>query len=326
MSALDRLGKARRGFTLLELLVVIAIVAILLGLLVPAVQKARDAANRAACQNNLKQLALAAHSCHDTFKRLPPQAGTYGAAWHAPLFFHLLPMIDQQNLYNAANEFGIIFPTWDRLAPAGSGVTYLRQVLVPVYRCPSDPGLGQDCIDWCNGDSSYVGNFQVFGGPQNTNSNTNWDSKMTLSAITDGTSNTILFAEKYAACNGTSAYLPAGTWWMRGVWKVESNGVPLQNDSYPGDRLSPVFGGGMAYGDGTVFLTGPASLFQVQPANFLASPGPCDNRVPSSPHTAGMNVSLADGSTRFLAAGISSSTWWAAVTPQSGDLLGPDWN
>jgi hypothetical protein len=235
-------------------------------------------------------------------------------------------MIEQQNLYNAAGQGGIVFPTWDSLAPDGSGVTYLRQVPVALYRCPADPGLGQNCIDWCDGDASYAGNFQVFGGPHNASSNTNWDGRMRLPAITDGTSNTTLFAEKYAACNGTSPYLPAGTWWMWGVCKVQNNGVPIQTDSYPGDRLSPVFGGGVAYGDGTVFLTGPASLFQVQPADYLANPGPCENRAPSSAHAAGMNVSLADGSTRFLAAGMSGATWWAAVTPQSGDLLGADWN
>jgi prepilin-type N-terminal cleavage/methylation domain-containing protein len=325
-SRLRVLARRARGFTLIELLVVIAILAILIGILLPAVQKVREAASRAWCQNNLKQLAMASHSCHDTYKRLPPQTGTYGAASYAPLFFHLLPFVEQQSIFNAANLDGFLFPTWDRPAPAGSGVAYLRQVPIPLYRCPSDPGLGQNCIDWCSGDSSYAGNFQVFGGPQNSNSNTNWDGKMRLTAITDGTSNTILFAEKYAACNGTSAYLPAGTWWMRGLYQAERGGIAVQQDSYPGDRLSPVFGGGVAYGDGTVFLTGPASLFQVQPANYLSSPGPCDNRVASSPHTAGMNVSLADGSGRWVAAGISGATWWAALTPESGDLLGPDWN
>jgi prepilin-type N-terminal cleavage/methylation domain-containing protein/prepilin-type processing-associated H-X9-DG protein len=331
------------GFTLIELLVVIAIIAILIALLVPAVQKVREAAARAQCQNNMKQFTLATHAVNDTFKRLPPQAGTFGGAYLAPLFFHLLPFVEQGNVWKSAAfmdpnaavgqtnpktvfNIGIIWPTWD--STNSTGTAWLRQSLIPIYQCPSDPSLG-NCLDWCPGDASYAGNFQVFGGSQNTNSNSNWDGQAAIPrTFQDGTSNTILFAEKYARCDGLGSS-PGGTWWMRGVYhglkSFNGTNSPGSDDSYPGDRLSAVFAGGRG-SDGTVFATGAPSIFQVQPSDFLNRNGPCDKRRAASPHTGGMNVALGDGSVRFLASSISGTTWWLAITPNDGIPLPSDWN
>jgi prepilin-type N-terminal cleavage/methylation domain-containing protein len=318
-------GGDRSAFTLIELLVVIAIIAILIGLLLPAVQKVREAAARAKCSNNIKQMSLALHNCNDTQGRLPPMAGTFGGAFYAPLFFHLLPYVEQDNTWKAATISGVVWPNWHSALPNG---TFLRQTKVATYQCPSDPSLG-NCLDWCSGDASYAGNFQVFGqtGAVFPNSN-NWqvlqpfyDGKARIpSTFTDGTSNTIVFAEKYARCQGGPTR-PGGTWWMRGVFNLNGTG---NDDSYPADRLSAVFAGGRGR-DGTRWLTGPASKFLNTPPRFIDNTSPCLNSLASSPHTAGMNVGLGDGSVRFLSNGISGTTWWTAVVPNDGLVLGSDW-
>ena len=331
----SHIPRLRQAFTLIELLVVIAIIAVLIGLLLPAVQKVREAANRAKCSNNLKQIALAAHNANDSQQRLPPLAGNFGPMEYAPLFFHLLPYLEQGNLVNVAAVDGETFdvPFWE--TPGQSGYAYMRMMPVPVYKCPSDYSLGKAVpIDWLPGDSSYAANWQVFANANNpTSSNAvDWDGNAKMSStFKDGASQTIMFAEKLAWCVGpTTIESPhhGGTWWMRGIYHQSTfngTGPPAGgDDSYPGDRLSPVFGGG-AGDDGTVWVTGPASKFLVQPRDiFDTTFHDCNNQVASTPHY-GINVAMGDGSVRFLHATVSSTTWWALVTVAAGDEPGDDW-
>jgi prepilin-type N-terminal cleavage/methylation domain-containing protein len=275
----------RRGLTLIELLVVLAIIAALIGLLIPAVLRVREAANRIACNNNLRQLGLAAHACNDTFQKLPPMLGYFpkedGNAYGG-VFFHLLPFLEQANLYNGT--FDPVSFTYDVRR------SYLYTIPVKTYLCPADPsvpGAGGSDRPWAPG--NYAANYRVFG----TGGRQTWQGSARIPAsFRDGTSATILFAEKYARCGDQ------GTAWAR----IDT------------DPWQPAF---------AVFVFGPASKFQVQPAPFDSSA--CDPRLASTPHPGGMQACLADGSVRSISPGISPETWWAACTPAGGEMLGEDW-
>lgn len=338
------------AFTLIELLVVIAIIGILIALLLPAVQKVREAGLRTKCQNNLKQIVLgAANAAGDNAGILPPASGDYGGAYYAPFFFHLLPYVEQRSVYEMGNNgSGYIMPFWTT-ETGGSNPVYLRQTLITTYRCDSDWTLGYWKIpgntpnDWQDGDSSYAVNWQIVGNaaaPTGPNGCTaaDWQGvKMTIAQISeqDGTSNTIMFAEKMARCRGTAIVqdFPGGTWWMRGVYYDEDgasgDSQPGEDDSFPGDRLSPIFGGGSSpnqsdAGDGDLWysLTGPQSMFLNPQHPLLAgAKGDCSPEVASSSHQGGMNVALADGSVRFISNLIRPQTWWDLLTVNGGETV-----
>jgi prepilin-type N-terminal cleavage/methylation domain-containing protein len=292
------------GFTLVEVLIVIAILGVLIGLIVPAVYMARENANRAQCRNNLAQLGKAAHHCHDIYKRLPPGLGYFPNPSTGPaygiVFFHLLPYLEQQSLYNRSLRNGYYMAE-------NHGVS---AVPISVYVCPSTPGVDAGCVKdntgtlW--GAASYGGNAQVFCAvdPDGTGQLVDPQGTLGLLGITDGTSNTILFAERYARCTN-AVFDQGGTFWAY----AETGGLA--------QPLHPLFAMSLNLYSSSV---GPGSKFQNYPPVDN-----CDPTIAATPHTHGIHVCLADASVRTLAPTISGTTWWAACTPRSGDFLGDDW-
>jgi prepilin-type N-terminal cleavage/methylation domain-containing protein len=298
--------RGRTAFTLIELLVVIAIIAVLIGLLLPAVQKALEAANRASCQNNLKQLGLGHWNAFSTYGELPPAYGRYPSARAtglvAPTTVWLLPYIEQQSLYDQvaatvtpAKPSGDITP-WNGHSPT----------IIKIYQCPSDVTL-KEAPGTRGSNISYAANGQVFGTITTTPGTPNvvkWSGKggtKIPTDIPDGMSNTIFWTERLSYClwTGTTEY--ANRWAGQG-----GQSTPLV-----GGWFGPVGKGG----------TSPNLIPQFHVTNSLS----CTYYQPSSSHTGALLVGLGDGSVRILNSGISQLTFNLAMVPNDGVTLPSDW-
>jgi len=342
---------------------VIAIIAILIGLLLPAVQKVREAAARSKSSNNIKQISLAVHSYNDANNtKLPPLtdvgAGAPIGAGLYSFFFNILPYVEQDNVYKiftkATPSSYYTAVSTPNFPQGGAAMQVIQTFLSPADSTASSGAVNPSVAGSSQGTpptgyqsswtgsyatTSYAANGQVFGS----------NSGGLPRTFVDGTSNTIMIAERFQICTPGSGTNPVYNLWGVGFWgpqmpafaALNPNASPSTNmymsATPPGGSPSYVAGTiqvrlgttaaglsnptGVAAGSNCNPTTAAYQKFQVAPRGCI----PCDSRVAQTPHPGGMLVGLGDGSVRSISPSISDWSYWAAVTPAGNETPYTDW-
>jgi prepilin-type N-terminal cleavage/methylation domain-containing protein/prepilin-type processing-associated H-X9-DG protein len=300
----------RRGFTLIELLVVIAIIAILIGLLVPAVQKVREAAANTQCKNNLAQWGKAMHNYHSTYKKLPiPARNNPRQTW----VMHLWPYIEQENLLAPININTQQF--YNPPATVPNTLNGLTGQYVPMYYCPVDQGqaadLDQDYYSRRRG--NYVINWglvkydtaptEITRGPfYHINGNRGTPNQTRFTDIRDGTSNTMMMSEYLRA------YSHVDNDW-RGDIQNDDGTFHYMVFTTPNSTSPDVVNWAVSTGDPLMPVTTSGQQFNTA----------------RSRHSGGVNVLFCDGSVTFISNSVSLNTWRALGTMFGRDQPGNDY-
>lgn len=310
-------SRRHSGFTLVELLVVIAIIGILVSLLLPAVQAAREAARRMSCSNNVKQLGLALHNYHDVHKTFP--AGHMESGTSGPTFRHqfswltyLLPYVEQNNVYEQI-DFNAVDPSLSAhqnpaFQPAGT-------IWVPVFICPSDP-VGRNNPDWAP--TNYLGNQGTLCSARDKNGNGVFghNSWISMAEITDGTSQTIAAGEVLKGDFNTSS-VRDNYIFVRGSGNAQNVDTCQSFPPNASDRGGVWLGGNPQNNLFSTNRTPNDRRFDCIAPNFG-----CTNIAARSQHPGGALVVFTDGSVHFMTGTINVATYQALGTRNGGEVAG----
>jgi prepilin-type processing-associated H-X9-DG protein len=286
------------------LLVVIAIIGILIALLLPAVQKVRESANRAVCKNNMRQIGLAVRSYTTIYGQRLPNLDYYTGNVRGSLFFWLLPHIEQENLFKKCMTAGDMH-SWNILwNPA-------QTPRIKLYQCPSDMTSDATGNSWAVG--NYGCNVGLFGNtpqsiPDPICCQTGSMSNYRIHQIPDGASNTIAFVEKYGFNRYSNGVTPCASFWATpsGYQDGNCNRTPAYH--WEGWQYGWTYQTYTSYN--TTFLQDAPRLANVQVWYWA-----------QAIHQGSMNVTFLDGSVRGVAASVSPTTWGRLMDPKDGQVI-----